>query len=404
MAAKQRPDPPRARGHVAVGLLLATILAGCRPAVEESGPPPPPRVIVAQPIVRPIVEWDEYTGRLEAVAAVEVRSRVSGYLQSIHFTEGEIVAAGALLFIVDPRPYAAEVRRAEANVSEARARREQADAQVTQAEAEQKRAAASLELARRRLERTKSLVERNVETQEDLDIRESEFLQAQAEADATTAQIASAEAAAATAAAAIETAQAQLDGAKLELDYTKIRAPIAGRVSRRLVTEGNLIEGGGPVATPLTSIVSLDPIHFYFDADEQSFLKYARLAREGKRQSSRDVRNPVFLALADESGYPHSGHMDFVDNRLDAGTGTMRGRAILPNADLSLTPGLFARLRLPGSGRYEAVLIPDTAVGFDQAEQFVYVVGTDDVARAASGEAGRRGARLADRAGRALRR
>jgi RND family efflux transporter MFP subunit len=166
------------------------------------------------------------------------------------------------------------------------------------------------------------------------------------------------------------------------LEYTRVIAPIAGRVSHRDATEGNLISGGTSQSTLLTTIVSLDPIHVYFDADEQAFLKYTRLAMEGKRQSSREVKNPVYIALADEKkGYPHKGHMDFVDNRLDPNTGTMRGRAIFRNADLSLTPGLFARLRLPGSAPYEAVLAPDSAIGSDQSVKYVLIVDAENKVR-----------------------
>ncbi|HUQ70991.1 MAG TPA: efflux RND transporter periplasmic adaptor subunit, partial [Planctomycetaceae bacterium] len=180
-----------------------------------------------------------------------------------------------------------------------------------------------------------------------------------------------------------------LDIAQLNLEYTEVRAPVTGRISSRLVTEGNLIVGGTGQPTLLTTIVSLDPIYCVFDADEQSFLKYNRLMREGKRPSSRDVKNPVYVGLADEPHqYPHQGHMDFVDNRLDAETGTLRGRAILPNKDLSLTPGLFARLRLPGSGRYDAILIPDLAVGTDQSEKYVFVIDEQDTIRRQAVELG----------------
>ena len=170
-------------------------------------------------------------------------------------------------------------------------------------------------------------------------------------------------------------AQANLDLAKLNLQYTEVRAPIDGRISNRRVTEGNLVSGGTNDSTLLTTIVSLDPIHCYFDADEKTFLKYVQLAREGKRPSSREVRNPVFVALANEQvGFPHQGHMDFVENRLDEETGTIRGRAILPNKNLDLAPGLFARVRLPGSPRYDAILIPDKAIGTDQADKFILTV------------------------------
>lgn len=206
----------------------------------------------------------------------------------------------------------------------------------------------------------------------------------QSEADVVVAQskIESAQSAIAAARAEVTVAEANLQLAELNLQYTEIRAPIDGRISYRVVTEGNLISGGTGDATLITTIVSLDPIHCYFDADEQTYLKYLKLAREGKRPTSREVSNPVYLALADERGnYPHQGHMDFVDNRLDDNTGTIRGRAVLPNPDLQLTPGMFARVRLPGSSPYEAILIPDQAIGTDQAQRYVLVVDQQNLVR-----------------------
>jgi RND family efflux transporter MFP subunit len=207
-------------------------------------------------------------------------------------------------------------------------------------------------------------------------------LQARALIESADANIATAEAAVTVATAGVGAAEASLESAKINLDYTEVRAPIGGRVSRRFVDRGNLISGGTADSTLLTTIVSLDPIHVSFDADEAAFLKYERLKAEGKRASSRDVKNPIYLALADERpAFPHQGHMDFVDNRMDPNTGTMRGRAILRNPEFVLTPGLFARLRLPGSGAYEAVLIPDAAIVSDQSERFVYVVEADGAIR-----------------------
>ena len=168
----------------------------------------------------------------------------------------------------------------------------------------------------------------------------------------------------------------------MKVDYTQVKAPISGRVSSRLITDGNLINGGNVQSTLITTIVSLDPIHCTFDADEQSFLKYVKLVREGKRRSSREFKTPVYVGLANEPNeFPHRGHIDFVDNRLDPETGTMRGRAILPNPDLALTPGLFTRVRFPGSGRYEAVLIPDMAIGTDQSEKYVLVLNQENTPR-----------------------
>ena len=293
--------------------------------------PPPPKVTVSQPVVRELIEWDEYTGRLEAVDSVEVRARVSGYLESIRFKDGQILKKGDLLFVIDPRPYQAELDGAEAELKLAQAR---------------------LELAKNNLARAKRLLSAGIISEEEADTRSSDERVAQA---------------------TVEQSEASVEATKLNVEYTQVTAPISGRISRKLVTEGNLINGGTG-GTLLTTIVSLDPIYCYAEADEQSYLKYTRLAQEGKRPSSRQVRNPAYLALADETGFPHKGYVDFVDNQLDPNTGTIRGRGIFPNPDLTLTPGLFARIRIPGSGKYEAILIPDEAIGSDQSQRFIMIV------------------------------
>lgn len=363
-------------------LLLATmtLTGGCSQDSASSVPPPQPpaKVTITKPVVLPIVEWDQYTGRLDAIDSVEVRSRVSGYLQSTHFDEGQIVNAGDLLAIIDPRPFEAELSAAKSGIQEANARLAESRSMLRQAQAEQADAEAKLALANSRVDRTRNLVQSRAMSDEELDVRRSEKLQATAALEAAKAQIETAKAGIATAIAAIESAKAVVEAAQLNVQYTQIRAPINGRISRRMVTPGNLISGGSALSTLLTTIVSTNPIHCYFDANEQAFLKYARLSREGKRESSRDVKNPVYMRLIDENGFPHLGHMDFVDNQIDPNTGTMRGRAIFPNDDSTLTPGLFAEVRLPGSGRYDAVLIPDSAVGSDQSEKFVYVVDTEN--------------------------
>ena len=318
-------------------LLLAAVAASCRQAAPP--PPPKPKVVVSHPLDHEVEEWDEYTARLEAVDFVEVRARVSGYLQSIHFKDGAFVQKGDLLFEIDPRPYEAILHRAEGEVAVAKAR---------------------LQLARTKLERAQKLVGREAISQEEADTRAAEARQAEA---------------------ALEGAAAAVDAAKLDVEFTSIRAPISGRAGRKLVTEGNLITGGASSqSTLLTTIVSLDPIYVYFEADERAFLKYQRLAQTGERPSSRDVRNPVRIGLADEEGFPHEGWMDFVDNQLDPGTGTMIGRAVLPNPYYTLTPGLFARLRLPGRPRYRALLVPDEAIVSDQSRKVVYVIDDQGVA------------------------
>lgn len=321
----------------ALALLLLLAACGEPPA---PAPPPPPKVSVTQPVARTVTEWDEYTARLEAIDSVEVRARVSGYLESVKFTDGATVKEGDVLFVVDPRPYVAVLRRAEAELALAKAR---------------------LDLADKRFDRASKLVARNAISQEEADTRAAEARQA---------------------AAAVQSAAAALEAAHLDVEFTEVRAPVSGRVGRKLVTEGNLINGGsGTQGTLLTTIVSLDPLYVYFEVDEQSALKYARLAQQGKRPSSRDQRNPVQVGFADEEGFPHSGYMDFVDNRLDPDTGTIIGRAVIDNPDLQWSPGLFARLRLIGSGDYPALLIPDEAIGTDQSRKFVYVVDAGDVAQ-----------------------
>jgi RND family efflux transporter MFP subunit len=319
---------------------MATLIAvtGC----GKSAPPPqpPPSVGVAHPLVQTIVEWDEYTARLSAIQSVEVRARVSGYLQSIHFADGTVVAAGDLLFVIDPRPYEAVLNRSKADLVLAEAR---------------------LDLARKDLARAEFLVKSRAISQEEADTRAATLRQALA---------------------SVAGARAAVEAAALDVEFTRVTAPIGGRVSRHLVTEGNLIVGGGTSnATLLTSIVSLDPVYAYFEVDEQAYLKYSRLNLAGQRPSSREVQNPVEIAAADEPNFPHSGWMDFVDNQIDPATGTMQGRAIVPNPDLLLSPGQFVRLRLAGSGRYEAVLVPDEAIGTDQAQRFVWVIDAENKAQ-----------------------
>ena len=324
----------RSASWIGLVTVLVWSCSGAPPA------PPPPKVKVIQPVVRETMEWDEFTARLEAVDSVEVRPRVSGYLQTVHFKDGALVNKGELLFTIDPRPYEAVLRRTQAELSSAVSR---------------------LSLAQKNAARGGDLLKSHAISQEDADIRESNRRQAEA---------------------AVEEAQAAVDSARLDVEFTRVAAPVAGRVGRKLVTEGNLISGGvGTQGTLLTTIVSLDPIYAYFEADEGSVLKYNRLAREGQRPSSREHANPVHVGLADETGFPHDGVMDFVDNQIDRGTGTVVARAVLPNPDLSLLPGLFARLQLPGSGTYRATLIPDEAVGTDQSQKFVWVVDAENKAQ-----------------------
>lgn len=313
------------------------LVLGCQSEVQAPALPPP-TVTVANPLAKAVTDWDEYTGRLEAVQAVEVRARVSGYLQSVNFKDGAIVDKGALLFVIDPRPYQAVLNQAKAEVTRNRVR---------------------LDLARNNVERAERLFKSRAISAEELDTRTQEQRQALA---------------------ALEAVNAAVEAAELNVEFTRVTSPIKGRVSRELVTEGNLVSGGSEGSTLLTTIVSLDPIYVYFDADERAYLRYARLAHSGSRPSSRDVANPVKLQLADETETEHEGHMDFVDNRVDRATGTMQARAIFPNPDRLLIPGLFAKVRLLGEGPYQALLIPDEAIGTDQSQKFVFVIDEKNVA------------------------
>src|SRR5262245_20624135 len=308
------------------------LLSACQQPPASTHTPPPAKLTVSQPVVRDVVEWDEYTGRLEAVESVDVRARVSGYLQSVHFTDGAIVKKGALLFVIDPRPYQAELNRAKATLEQAIARHERTQKDFVRAQ---------------------QLIKSRAISQEEVDTRAADQREAQE---------------------AVQAGRAAVEAAQLNVEFTQVRAPISGRISREFVTVGNLINGGTADSTLLTRIVSLDPIYCYFDVDERAYLKYSRLWRNGQRSASREVKIPVYVGLANETGFPHQGQLDFIDNRLDPNTGTMTGRAVFPNLDQALIPGLFARTRLPGSGQYEALLIPDGAIGSDQTQRFAFVV------------------------------
>lgn len=323
---------------VAPSVVILALVAAC--GGPEPGGFPPVEVTVATPLAQDVTDWDEYTGRLAAVDTVEIRARVNGYVQSVHFTDGALVKKGDLLFVIDPRPYQAALDEAQAQLARARVR---------------------LDLATNDLDRAGRLFEARAISEEELDARTQEKREAEA---------------------AILEAEAASQAAALNLEYARVRSPIAGRVSRKYVTEGNLVTGGTQDATLLTTVVSVDPIHVYFTADEQAYLRYQRLAEQGIRPSSREVPNPVRMQLADEQGFPHAGRMDFVDNRVDEATGTIQGRAIFPNPDGELTPGLFARLQLKGEGPYPALLVPDAAVGTDQAQRVVYVVDDQNVVQA----------------------
>jgi RND family efflux transporter MFP subunit len=314
-------------------LILVGLLAACDDqASRQAAAPAPPPVTVAKPVVKEIVEFDEFTGRFDAIGSVEIRARVGGYLESVHFTDGSIVKENDLLFVIDRRPYQATVSQADAALVSARAR---------------------LEFARQELDRVERLTRGGNAPERALDERRQQFLSAQAE---------------------VNGAQGALTQARLDLGFTEIRAPIAGRISRKLVTEGNLVLAND---TMLTTIVAVDPIYFYFDVDERSYLAYTRMSQNGSRPSDRGSSYDVRIALTDERDAKHHGRVDFTDNRIDEATGTMRGRAVVDNKDLLMVPGMFGRIEIPGSGRYRAVLVPDEAIGADLDRRFVYVVADD---------------------------
>ena len=327
-----RPPKSTASPLLAACALLALLATACHKADPPAAAPPPPPVTVSQPVSKDVVEWDEYQGWVESVDTVAIRARVSGYLESIHFKDGAEVKKGDLLFVIDPRPYQAEADRAEADLLQAQTR---------------------FELASNDLARAERLLKARAISAEEADTRSN---------------------AERTAAAAIQSARAAAEIARLNLDYTHITAPISGRIGRKMVTEGNLINGVMGESTALATIVSLDPIYCRFDADERAILKYQQLSRQEKQENLRGGKWPCEMELSSETNFPHKGVLDFVDNQVDPTTGTLRVRGAFANPDRVLQPGFFARIRVPGSAAYPALLIPDQAIGSDQDQKFVFVV------------------------------
>jgi len=321
------------------GMAVAALsVAACDnpPAKSQTGGPPPAMPVkVAEPLVRKLVEWDEYTGRFEPQQMVEIRARVSGYLESRNFKDGQIVEKGQLLFVIDPRPYEAAADRARAELA---------------------RATTRLELTGNDLARADKLLAANAASKEEHDNRR----QARREAEAQ-----------------VTSARASLRSAELDLEFTQIKSPIKGRMSDRKVDVGNLVSGGSPQSTMLTTVMAVDPVYFTFDVSEADYLRYARLSEQGKRQSSRDGATKVLARLADETGWPRTGRLDFVDNMLDTRSGTIRLRAVFDNTDGFLTPGIFGRLRVPGTPEQDTILVPDVAVASDQARKIVMTVTED---------------------------
>jgi RND family efflux transporter MFP subunit len=322
-----------------VGLAFAALLAGCGES-QKAAAPPDPAVTVAHPTRRTVVDQDEYVGRFVAVDSVEIRARVSGYLDRVHFTDGQMVKAGDLLFTVDKRPFQTALDQAKANLAQARA---------------------NLAFAEADLARGAQLVRDKTITEQTFDQR----TQAKRVAEASVAA-----------------QEAAVRQAGLDMEFTELRAPVDGRIGDRRVSQGNLVTGGtGGNTTMLANIVSLDPIRFEFSLDEASYIRYERMSKSGQDMTSREGSALVSLRLIDEPDYQHQGRIDFVDNVIDRASGTIRGRAVLANPNGVFTPGMFARVRVPASPPYSALLLPDAAIGTEQARKYVLVVDGDNMVR-----------------------
>ncbi len=325
------------RSIVLIASLL--VLASCGKKDDGQGAPPPgapggppPQVTIAHPLVKPIVDWDDYIGRFEAIDSVDVRPRVSGYLQSLNFRDGQFIRKGDLLMTIDPRPF---------------------QAVLEQAKADEARYVAAAAVAKTAFAREKQLLDLKAVSQEEFDNAEATLRQANAQ---------------------VGSARANTQAQALNVEFTRVTAPASGRLSDRKVSVGNYVTSG---TTVLTTIVSLNPIHFVFTGSEAVYLKYQRANRAGTRPSSRVAANPVDIRLGDETTYRWHGRMDFVDNAIDLGSGTIRGRAVVKNPDGLLTPGMFGHMRLLGSGAYQGLLIPEDAVVTDQTRKTVLVVAPD---------------------------
>ncbi len=308
-------------------VLLITQLSGCDKGVAQNAAPPPPEVSAAPVLIKPVSQWDNFNGRVEAVQSVQLRPRVSGYIDAVNYREGDEVRKGQVLFTIDDRSYRAALEQAKAELARARSQ---------------------ASLARSESGRSEKLIGTQAISREAWEQRRSAASQAQAD---------------------VLAAEAAVDMAQLNLDFTRVTAPIDGRASRAMITAGNLVTAGDS-ASVLTTLVSQQQMYVYFDVDENTFLNYQAMAHQGQQRHAL----PVEIALVGEQGFPHQGKIDFLDNQLTASTGTIRMRALLDNQQRQFTPGLFARVRLPGSAQFEAVLIDDKAVLTDQDRKYVYVV------------------------------
>ena len=330
------------RGHpkfraalLVLGLLTLGLTACGEKAAQAPAASPPPAVSVASPLEKEVVEWDEYTGRFDAMDTVEVRARISGFLNEVKFTDGAIVKKGDLLFVIDPRPFQRVLDRDRAALQGAKVQ---------------------LEFAERDLERAKPLMANSTISQQVFDQRTQAVRAAEAN---------------------VLSAEANVRAGELDVEFTQITSPVTGRISRKLVSEGNYLTGGSGSGTLLTTIVSIDPIYFYFDVSETEFLKYQRFGSVMMQPSAHMSEVPIELALQGDEGFPYKGRMSFIDNRIDQNTGSLRVRAVFDNPHQLFQPGLFARVRLAGSGKYKAILLPDMAVAADQSNRFVFVVADD---------------------------
>jgi len=323
--------------RVGAALALATLVAACGEGQKQAGAPPAPPVTVAKPIKRTVFDFDEYVGRFTAINSVEIRARVSGYLDGIHFKDGQLVKQGDLLFTIDKRPFQFTLDQARANLQTAKS-----NLAYTEAD----------------LNRGRELVGQKTITEQIFEQRAQAFRNAQA---------------------SVAGSEAAVRQAELDLQFTELRAPVDGRIGDRRVSVGNLVTGGTSGGTTLLgTIVSTDPIYFEFTFDEASFLRYERMAKDGSDIASRNASVQVALKLIDENDFDHEGRMDFVDNVIDRSTGTIRGRAALANPNGIFTPGMFARVRVPASPPYEGLLLPDAAIGTEQARKFVLTVNADN--------------------------
>lgn len=322
----------------AAAISLALLLAACGQSAPPA--PPAPQVTVANPVRQKLIDRDEYVGRFVAVDAVEIRARVSGYLEKVHFTDGQLVKAGDLLFTLDQRPFKAALDQAKADLA---------------------RAKSQVDLTGADLSRAETLLQQKTIAEALYDQR----VQAKRAADA-----------------ALQAAEAALKTAELNLEFTELRAPVSGRIGDRRVSPGNLVTGTITGSTTLlATVVSMDPIRFEFTFDEASYLRYQRIAKDAGKAEERGTKLPVELRLLDEKDFGHKGTIDFVDNVIDTSSGTIRGRAVFGNSSALFTPGMFGRIRVPGSPEYEALLVPDAAIGSEQIRKFVYVVDSENTVR-----------------------